>query len=186
MRYFEVLADDINFGDRWFLGKPQSSNNESIDARLFRYGCKYQGPPPIYVPVKRNGISVAFTLGPFDCPVINKVVREALIAVTDNGYELFPVDVEGSSDAHWIFNVTRRIKCVDESRSVTEKWLPEDDRPDRMGAYRSIPELYVDSSQVEGDLFRINGWELALIVSDRIRLALSSVDNLGITFLEVT
>lgn len=185
MHYYDVLADDVQCGKRWFLGEPHDGNGGEIDARLFRYGTAYVGRPPATIPVDRAGTEVAFNLGAFDMPVIRDDVRQALASVTTSGYELFPVLVGSSASPFWILNVTERDDCVDESASVFRKWVPEDDRPDRLGAYRSISTLRLDVRRVRNQIFRVRGWEVAMIVSHEIRNALSSVHDLGVVFSKV-
>jgi hypothetical protein len=184
MAYYDVLVDDSNFGNRWFLGEPSDSSGQEIDARLFRYGMPYHGQPPKFIPVDRVGVEVGLSLAAFDMPVIREDVREAIESVTTDGYELYPVEIGDSHSRFWILNVTTRVDCVDESASVFRKWLPEDDRPDRLGAYHSISTLRIDSRRVAGDILRLKGWEVAMIVSDRMRNALMKITDLGVMFSE--
>lgn len=182
MEFYDILADDERFGHRWFLGEPLDSSGQQIDARSFRYGVPYDGLQPSSVPVDRAGLEVGFNLGAFDMPVIRDDVRQAIASVTTEGYEVYPVEIVGSEMRYWILNVSTRIDCVDESVSVFTKWLPEDDRPDRLGSYRSISTLRIDSQRARKPMFRLKGWEVALIVSEPIRHALRKIADLGIVF----
>jgi hypothetical protein len=188
MKYFDIRADDKQFGDRCFLGEPVSENGQAIDARLFRYGKTYEGIVPHSVPVQQNGKRIAFNLAAFDMPVVSNKVASVLRDVAANDCEFFPVAVGGSNVGMSIVNVVRRIECVDESRCEdVMKWRPEDNRPDRLGSYRSIGGLRIDPTRMEGHhIFRIFGWEVALIVSEVIRAKLETIENLGIVFDEVT
>lgn len=186
MQYYEVRADDKSHADRWFLGEPYADAKEEIDARLFRYGQPYTGPSPIRIPILKDGTAVAFSLAAFDMPVVSDAVRKAVGAITSQGYDLFPVAVDSRKDAYWILNVNTAIACVDEARSEVQKWAASDGRPDRIGAYRSIVNLKIDPSRSCGDIFRVKGWEVALVVSDNIRHALEGISNLGIIFKPLT
>jgi hypothetical protein len=188
MKYFRVLADDNRFGDRWFLYEPLLENGLSIDARLFRYGKTYEGVAPHSVPVQQNGKRIAFNLAAFDMPVVSNEVASILRAVAESHCEFFPVIIGDSNVEMSILNVVLRIECVDEPRcEEVIKWRPEDNRHDRMGFYRSIGGLRIDSMKTAGHhIFRIFGWEVSLIVSEIIRAKLEAVENLGIVFDEVT
>ena len=188
MKYLDLRADDKQFGDRWFLGEPTSENGKSIDARLFRYGKAYEGVAPHGVPVQRSGKRIAFNLAAFDMPVVSNEISAILRDIAAKDSEFFPVVVGASHVEMSIVNVVRRIECVDESRCEdVMKWRPEDLRPDRLGFYRSIGGLRIDPTKTDGHhIFRIFGWEVALIVSEVIRAKLETIENLGIVFDEVT
>jgi len=188
LKYFRVLADNKRFCDRWFLDEPLSKDAQPIDARLFRYGKVYEGTAPQSVPVQQNGKRIAFCLAAFDMPVVSNEIAAMLRDVAAKDCEFFPISVESTNLGMSIVNVVRRIKCVDESRCEhVMKWRPEDNRPDRLGSYRSIGGLRIDPSKTNGHhAFRIFGWEVALIVSEVIRAKLETIENLGIVFDEVT
>ena len=188
MRYFRVLADDKQFGDRWFLDEPLSENGEPIDCRLFTYGKAYEGVAPHLVPMQQSGKRIAFNLAAFDMPVVSNEIASILRSVAAIDCEFFPVVVGASNHEMSIVNVVRRIECVDESRcEEVMKWLPEDNRPDRLGSYRSIGGLRIDPLKTDGHhIFRIFGWEVDLIVSEVTRAKLEAIENLGIVFDEVT
>jgi len=186
MQYYEVRADDEGHAGRWLLGEPYADGMEEIDARLFRYGQPYNGPSPVRSPILKDGTAVAFSLAAFDMPVVSDAVRKALGAITSLGYDLLPVAVDSRKDLYWILNVSTAIACVDEARSEVQKWVASDGRPDRIGTYRSIVNLTIDPSRSCGDIFRVKGWEVALVVSDNIRHALEGISNLGIFFKPLT
>lgn len=188
MKYFDVLADDKHFNDRWFLEEPISVNGQTIDARLFRYGKTYEGVAPYSISVQQNGKLVAFNLAAFDLPVVSNEVASILRDVAGRDCEFFPVVIGKSNIQMSILNVVRRMKCVDESQcEEVIKWRPEDNRPDRLGSYRSIGGLRINPTQAAGHhIFRILGWEVSLIVSDVLRKKLKTIENLGIVFDEVT
>lgn len=188
MRYFRVLADDNQFGNRWFLDEPLSECGQSIDARLFRYGTIYEGIAPHSVPVQQEGKRIAFNLAAFDMPVVTNEVVSIVRALAETDCEFFPVVIGESNVGMSILNVVRRIECVDELRcEEVMKWRPEDCRPDRLGCYRSIGGLRIDPAKTAGHhIFRIYGWEVSLIVSEVIRAKLDTIEDLGIVFDDVT
>lgn len=185
MKYYRVQENFSLFGDRWHLDEPLDEFDREIDARLFRYGEAYQGQPPKTIFVDTPGTEVAFTLGPFNMPVIRADVRAVIESIAKDGVEFYPVEVVGSSSSFSIMNVTTIINCVDESASVFKKFGPGTVRPDLPNAYEYFSKLIVDPNRIQSDIFRIENFAIGLIVSDTIRSKLISMLDLGVGFLEV-
>jgi hypothetical protein len=61
-----------------------------------------------------------------------------------------------------------------------------DDRPDKLGQFRMITKLRIDPDKVDRvNAFRVNGWKVALVVSDQLRRELLANETTGILFEEV-
>jgi hypothetical protein len=61
-----------------------------------------------------------------------------------------------------------------------------DDRPDKLGQFRMITKLRIDPDKVDREnAFRVNGWKVALVVSDQLRRELLANETTGILFEEV-
>jgi hypothetical protein len=186
MRYFRVTTDDARFPDRWFLDEPVTHDGKEIDAREFTYGRAYKGPAPARVPVQHEGRKVQFNLAAFDMPVVSNLVASLMRGIAPGEFECLPVAAGSSFHDHLIVNAVFREACVDEGRSDILRWKPEDDRPDEVGKYRMISGLTIDAGRThERDFFRVEDWEVALIVSERIRQALEVVPDLGVVFIPV-
>jgi hypothetical protein len=183
MPYFRVLDDNVNYADRWYLDEPLAKTGEEIDARLFGYGEPYDGVAPAIVPIQYKGKQVAFTLAAFDMPVVSTKVANIVRAVCVPEVQWFPVIVDDGMHGYEIMNAICVEDCVDEEASEVLKWRPEDGRPDKTGQYRSITKLLISPRRVANrHIFRVKGWEVALIVSDRIKAELCAVEDLGIRF----
>jgi hypothetical protein len=147
----------------------------------------YRGPVPAQVPVGEAGQPVQFNLGAFDMPVVSESVASVFAKWARDTIELFPVTVDEQADRYQIMNVTCAAPCVDDQRSDILRWKPDDERPDKIGSYRAIYRLIIDPSRARGKhVFRIQGWEIALIVSEQIREKLARLDDLGVVFRSVT
>ena len=93
--------------------------------------------------------------------------------------------MEGHSEPYFILNALRIIRCIDDARcEEVLYWLPEDERPDKLGAYRNVVGLKVDPAKV-GDthIFRPWGWTVALIVSERLKRAFEAEGLTGARFI---
>jgi hypothetical protein len=184
MRYYDVLADDQRFPDRWFLDEPLSEAGEQIDAREFRYGRPYVGLLPVRVPIQQEGRVVKFTLAAFDMPIVSDDVAQIVQRIAPEEVECFPVLVGAAMiSGYAILNAVCQEACVDEERSEFMRWMPEDGRPDKVGKYRMISEIVIDSTRTHHrHIFRIEDFVVALIVSDKIKRALEGLPDLGVVF----
>jgi hypothetical protein len=182
LHFYRILADP-NAVDRWFLDEPVGQQGRQIDARAFLQGSRYIGPPPADVPIQRVGREVTFNLAAFDMPVVSGELGRFLLEAAPQEIELFPVTVGSTIPGFAILNVVSIQDCLDETKSNVLKWKPEDARPDKVGQYRMVTNLTIDPQRTSGrNLFRVAGWKIALIVSEKIKAALDGSKELGIVF----
>jgi len=187
MTFYQVLADDSRYPNRWFLDEPRTEDGQLIDAREFRYGRPYQGPIPANVPVQQNGKCVAFNLAAFDMPVVVDQTALNIQQCARDNVQCFPVVIDQDRGGFQIVNAVARVKCLDEARSEIMKWRPEDGRPDKLGCYRMVTNLRIDPWACRNKhIFRIEGWEIALIISHEIREAIETTADLGVVFAPVS
>jgi|SRR5581483_5158008 len=185
--YYRIEADDKHSANRWFLDEPVAEDGEEIDAREFISAVPYRGPRPRIVPIDEGGKRVAFNLAAFDMPVVSREVADAIERLSPGVCEHFPVLIDSHIDGYEILNVLPACRCVDENRTLIERWTEEDGRPDKVGQYRTMLNLTIDPTRVSGrDIFRVAGWEIALIVSGRLRRDLEQIKRLGLEFVPVT
>lgn len=87
-----------------------------------------------------------------------------------------------------VLNALRMVRCIDESRSEFDKFTEDDPvRPDLAGQYSSVPKLIIDPKLIPPDahFFRIQDWEVALLVSEAVKDAMERVGCVGATFTDV-
>ena len=187
MKYFEVVADDVRFRDRWFLDEPLDSDGNVIDARNLTDGVPYTGLRPVTVPIQQPGRHIAFTFAAFELPVVAASVGKIFNELCPADIQLFPVRIDSAADGYEILNIAVTADCIDERCSHIVKWSAEDGRPDKVGKYRTVGNLKIDPERVGNrQVFRVRGWEVALILTNRIREALSQFTELGVVFRAVT
>src|SRR5262249_18421062 len=183
MQYFRILTDDSMFGDRWFLNDPRTEHGDEIDAREFAKGKAYHGARPTTVPIYQEGRRVEFSLGSFDMPVVSERIARLIETNAASEVECFPIMVASSIPGYEILNAVCREACVDEQRSLVTRWQPGDFRPDRIGKYRMVSNVTSDPSRThDRHIFRVEDFEIALIVSEEIRVALEKIGSLGVVF----
>lgn len=186
MNYFQII-DAPNLTKRWFLQTPTDAAGRELDPESFRLGCPVDASGPLTISVRRPGPPIDWTFADFAMPVVRKNVGDVLQRMAGSSIALFPATVIGYDGEFYVLNVLTCLKCVDDGRSEMMKWRPEDGRTDKVGQYRQITKLRIDREAVRGsDIFRIDGWRIALIVSDSVKTALEKMRVTGISYLPVT
>jgi hypothetical protein len=183
VQHYRVLADNVAFADRWFLDEPLSAEGRHIDARLFTYGEKYVGPSPVAVPVRYWGRPVSVHLAAFDMPVVTRQVAQIIQGIAPQAVERFSVLVANDIAGYEILNVLTLVDCLDQQRSIIQRWTEADKRPDKTGKPEMVMNLQIDPARAAGHhIFRIRDWDVALIVSDTVKGAIEGIVDLGIVF----
>lgn len=183
-KYYRVL-DDLKFPARWHLEAPVDGAGREVDPWQFTDGKLLEVRSDLSVPVRHAGVTLDFTFAAFDVPVVTPRAQSAIMSAAASDIQLLPVAVDQADTAGGpfaILNATRLIPCLDESRSEFMKWTKADRRPDRVGKYRMVTRLRIESEKVTADVFRIAGWEVALIVSDNVREAMRAASITGVRF----
>ncbi|MBZ4414807.1 suppressor of fused domain protein [Myxococcus sp. XM-1-1-1] len=189
MRYFE-LFDDVYVPGRWQLGDPlDETGGEVANPWMFRKGEPVRVEGRLTIPLDRPGKSLDFSMaGVGVAPVVHARVASVLASLAPDDVQLFPVKVGSESEPYFLVNVTRTVRCIDDSASEEVRyWKPEDGRPEKVGKYRAVSGMRIDPTKVGGaKVFRTWGWTIALIVSEDIKEALEHAGVTGMKFEEVT
>jgi len=138
------------------------------------------------IPVEVAGKPLDFTEAGVGLPVVHIRVASLLAEMAPSDVQLLPVEVEGQLDQYLILVATRLLRCIDEQASRIELWTHEDGVPHMVGQYFSVRQLRIDKSKVgNAQVFRPEGWTVALIVSGEIKEALERMGATGTRFEEV-
>ncbi|RKH17352.1 hypothetical protein D7X74_12785 [Corallococcus sp. CA047B] len=182
-RRFFRLAIDVYVAGRWHLGKPTTLSGQALDdVWVFGYGRPLEFSERLRVPVRHPGKPLDFdTAGVGQAPVVNARVAEVFRELAAHDVQLFPCEVEGQDAPYWLMNVVRTVRCIDDKASAeVQFYTPEDGRPDRVGEYRSVIGLRIDTSKVgDARVFRLWGWHPPIIVDEEIKDALERVGIVG-------
>lgn len=159
-----------------------------IDAREFSEGRRYEGLTPVTVPLDVDGPRPEFTFGSGNMPVVSQALADVIESICPADVQRFPITVLPSTTGYEILNVTAVADCLDETLSeFVQKWTPEDGQPGKVGQFRAVGVLRIDPRHTSNHhIFRIRGWEAALIVSHRLKEAMEGIENLGVVFEPVT
>jgi hypothetical protein len=181
------LFDDVYFPDRWHLGSPiDAQGKEADDFGYFTQGHAVEDPGQLRIPYNVLGRPLDYSLAGVNVPIVHARVAELLTQLAAQDVQLLPVEIEEQSDPYFILVATRLIRCIDEAASRIERWTPEDGVPEMVGQYASVRDMRIDKTRVgDAHVFRPEGWEVALVVSEEIKEALERIQTTGVKFTEV-
>lgn len=203
--YFRLM-DDLGVPSRWHLGRVCDDRGIVLDSRDFQRGdpvavdgsvtakCynsaqRIRADLPLHIVPGgvQLGKPLDLTFSTSDLPIATSEVADVFERVSAASIQRIPIVIEGESRPYDVLNVSRRIGCLDMSRSEVEWWMDADrDRPDKAGKPRMITRLIIDRRRTEGlDVFRVLDWETALIVSSTVKSALEAEGYSGFKFLQV-
>lgn len=186
-RYFDVM-DNMRIPGRWVLSQLNvDDRGQPMDPWQFDQGERLKLEGVQLIGVAHPGIALEFSLTALATPVVSgRVVSifERLGLLEE--VQFIPARVEGQSEPYFILNTLRILRCIDDARcEEVVYWRPEDERPDKLGKYQNVVGLKVDPTRVGGaNIFRPWGWTVALIVSERVKLAMEAEDITGPKFIE--
>lgn len=190
--------------DRWFLSAPRTRGGIEVDPRHFTEGVRYDGQTdypglgctskltqgkdygheaPFEISISAGARPLAFTLGSFEMPIVTERIAEHLQAFCGDSIQLLPARIHGFRGRFEIVNVLRVIRAVDEIHSEIAWRTIEDSVSTVRRIYSGISKLVLDESTIaKASIFRLEGWECALIVSADLKGLLESLGVTGIAF----
>jgi hypothetical protein len=141
---------------------------------------------PLKGTVSHPGRVLDFTLTSFNVPVVRGRVADAVRGVAGSDVQCLPVDIAGQPGMIAL-NALRVVRCLDETRSEFIKWTNEDRRADLAGQYRQVTKLVLahDAVPTDAHFFRVEGWLVALVVSEAVKEAMEGIGCLGAKFIEL-
>jgi hypothetical protein len=205
IRTYFTLDDDVYLEGRWFLNGLYDAAGTHLDSRDFTYGRPMNvGPPlqvslwndekiiaivpPLRVSRRRDGYPLDFTYADGDMPVVTTSVGNILASFAEADIQRFPVQIDQIRGDFEIINVVSLVDCIDVKRSEIQ-WFAEgnDVRPDLAGTPEMITKLIIDPNRVSNEchVFRVEGWDIAVIVSDLVKNAIEDAGVSGIRFRQV-
>ncbi|QDE81697.1 imm11 family protein [Myxococcus xanthus] len=173
----------------WSLNEPLDKQGHELENwREFTSGRPARVSGPLWIPIDEPGRRLDYNAaGAGMTPIVHVKVATIFAELAPNDVQMIPVDIKGYLDEYLILVATRLVRCIDDEASEEVMyWKPEDERPEKLGKYRSVYGMRIDSSKV-GDVkvFRTWGWTGVLIVSEDIKTAMEHASVTGAEFEEV-
>ncbi len=184
MKYYRLL-DDLKIPGRWYLGEVINRLNGS--ALELWSGAHLDQSVVLEAQITRPGTPLDYQLTAFANPVVRKPIAKSLASIANHDLQLLPVKIGDLKD-FYILNITRLIRCLDEQKSEFRKWTKDDFRSDLAGSYEWVGNLRIDVTQIPPDahIFRIEGWHIAIIISEEIKTLMERIGCVGAKFQSVT
>jgi hypothetical protein len=184
-RFFR-LADDVYVPHRWHLDTPIDSQGRRVHDWDFKRGTPVHVEGRLKIPIETAGRPLDFTEAGIRIPVVHVKVASMLAERAPGDVQLIPAEIEGHPEQYLVLVATRLLRCIDEQASRILRWTPEDGEPDRVGQYRDVRDMRIDRAKVgNAKVFRPEGWEVALVVSEEIKDAMEALGTTGTRFQEV-
>ena len=188
MKYFRVLDQLSEPPNRWFLKSINIVEDKKISLWNFLMPFKIELPENVKlaINIRTKGEPLDFTFADFDVLIVNEKVA---LLFNEGECQLIPIKIDGISDSHeyYVCVILRCVECLDESRSVFDKFAIDDPvRPDKAGQYRGIYKLVIDHRKINDErIFRLKNAENIIIVNEELRREIEDSDITGIHFRDV-
>jgi hypothetical protein len=184
-RFFK-LADDVYVPHRWHLATPIDGQGRKVFDWDFTRGTPVHLEGRLKIPIKIAGRPLDFSEAGLGIPVVHVKVASMLAERAPGDVQLIPAGIEGQPDQYLVLVATRLIRCIDDEASEVSFWTPEHGVPDKVGQYMGVDRMRIDKVKVgNAKVFRPEGWEVVLIVSEEIKDALERMGATGTRFEEV-
>ncbi|HYO56392.1 imm11 family protein [Archangium sp.] len=182
------MTDNVHVAGRWYLEDPLDDQGREIFPWQFLQGKILRWEKPLVLPLYRRGRALDFSQTGFNFVAVNgRFVSVCKRLGIQNEVQFIPARVEEHPEPYFVLNTLRIIRCIDEARCEEVSFYePEDGEPERVGHYRNVSGLKVDPDKIgDANIFRPWGWKVALIVSERVKLAIEEEGLIGPRFMEV-
>ncbi len=182
MRRFFRLLDDLTIPHRWHIGEVRAP--DGVEPLLGDgIACARDD---LSADVTDHGQVLEFFLTSWAVPIAAAPLAKAVVDVAGPDVQMVPVRIETQTGFD-VLNALRVVRCLDESRSEFMKWTEQDHRADLAGQYRMVTKLLLDTARIPDDarMFRVEGWLIALIVSEEVKVAMERVGCFGAKFQSV-
>lgn len=184
MKYYRII-DDLEITERWWLGQVLFKG-EGDFWQYVKAGEVVSPPSDLVVELKHLGKALDITMADFELLVVRKNAAEIF---SNQDIQLIPVSIDNLKNTaqHYIMVTLYEEDCVDEAESFFEKFeVGNEIRPDLAGEYSGIYRLVIDSSKIyTHSIFRVRGYDVAVIVNEQVKLKFERLQLSGIKFLDI-
>jgi hypothetical protein len=175
MKSYYRLVQDTGVKNRWLLGDILNVNNWELlkPSNLFMEPCRYQ------IIMDSDGVETDYTASlVYGVPIISEKFRSLITDLPDmsrpyKGVVTEPVIVleKETGNQYFVMITETAYDCVDEVLSEFTKYQIDDPiRPDKAGCYSGFYKMCLDPKKIgPANIFRIKGFQQAIIVSEEIK-----------------
>ena len=170
---FHALSFDPDFEDSWSLDVQHLHDDGSWKDVWAFTRCERIANIPFEIIVEEHGRAPDFDVtGAFAVPVVSEKVADILQRICPNDIQLLAFSIPKYGN-RFVLNVLNRIDAIDHDLSLIQYW-PDDPNAlgfdqSKAGKPRGVMRLAISETRVNHhQLFRLAGWEIAIIASHEI------------------
>lgn len=186
-KYFR-LESSLRIRGRWYVKSPvDDKGNDVVPWHLMR-GLPVKLNGPWFMALMRKGHELDFALTGLCLAVVSQSFVDVFERLGIQGeVQFIPARVEGQAKTYFVLNPLHVVDCIDESRcEAIEFREPDPNEPELADQYKYVHGLRIDPAAVGNvGIFRPARWQIDIIVSERVKLAIEEEDLVGPVFTEV-
>jgi hypothetical protein len=171
----------FEYGDPkgWHLAiKDFFADGTPVDIWAYRGGRLLENPETVPFAIQVDGSRVDYYRGAFCTVVVSKRLADLWQSICPSDIQRIPANVDGDTGEWEVVVVVPVIDCIDHQRSVIQYYPPN--HPEKANQPRSVFQLVLDASRIgDHDLFHPKGWEVATVVSERVKNAMQAMGATG-------
>ncbi len=190
MRYYRIaqkFEEGIPSGHIDDMGMPFDEDGNELDPFLFTSGIPLHDVQRVALEVVVSGPPNDFILASFEIPIVHKRAIDSLMKLCPSDIQAIDVSMGFNDVDYSILNVLTLSDCIDRKKSRISYWKEEDGVPSKVGQFSSVDVLVIDPLLVgTHNCFRPVGWEVALLVSERVKEAFELLAIKGASFWPVS
>jgi hypothetical protein len=197
MNYYKWLeADDIDSITPWVLrtlyidGKKDGIGGRGIREWDLRKG-KYIDiwDPQNLAEYELDGHRDDFVSTAFYIPVVSPALKTLLERLAPDEIQFLPLQIRkiggnGEVKGYHIANFLHMVDCIDRELSKYLEWKPGDSREDLIGkSFRDMEKIVLKGSSIGNHkIFRLTMWDIVMVVSEEIVVAIEEAGLTGSKF----
>lgn len=186
-RYF-CLKDDTRIPGRWHVKSPVDDKGERFMPWQLMKGESIKFSEPWSLDLMRQGNELGFSLTGMHVAAVSRQFVDLFGRLgIQHEVQFIPARVNGRSEPCFVLNPLHVVKCIDEARCEEIEFRePDPSEPELADQYKYVYGLRIDPAAVGNvNIFRPARWQIEIIVSERVKLAMEEEDLVGPVFTEV-
>jgi hypothetical protein len=181
---FFALEFDPSIDDFTYFGEPKDASGISIDWWEFSGKGIWRRSDPLSIDSNHRGAMYDFNFGAGEIPYVTSKVTNLFMQSKELRNTVQFIPVQYGLQTVYLMNIIPLVACVDvEKTKSIMRWEVQDDEPDKVGKYRQIIGLRVRPEALKGvEICRVKDWDVAIIVSAKLKEMLEENDVDGVVF----
>jgi hypothetical protein len=184
--YFQMTPDK-NIQNAWTAKNLTVSRKRILDETDFTSGKKWEDEAELWY--EHSGdLELPVFFGPLDLPVVREDLCVLLRPLIDGYFvQVLPLKIKDSTHSFSLLNPLKIIDCVEEKKSVFEKFDDQWQDQFKRGDYKFFFSMHLEKSKIEEtSMFRVSRFTQALIVDEKIKKLFEKNKIKGAKFKKVT